>query len=815
MTQGYVEKVPIDTDPKMVNDSNELVPSQAAVVTYIATQAPTYASLTANGIVYASGGSSIVSTGAMTNGQITIGSTGNAPVVSTLTAGTGISITNGAGAISVAVNISGAGIVGFTGTVFNDTAVTQYNVIVGGATSSTLGNVAPSATSGVPFISQGASANPTFGTAVVAGGGTGSASFTSYGPIVAASTATGALTSVAPSATSGVPFISQGASANPTFGTAVVAGGGTGSASFTSYGPIVAASTATGALTSVAPSATSGVPFISQGASANPTFGTAVVAGGGTGAASFNANGVVISGATTTAALSSLALTDGQLVIGSTGAVPVASTLTAGTNISITNAAGSITVATAGSASFQWNLVSGTSQACLVNNGYILNNAGTTSLYLPATAAVGDTIRLTVNNDGNVKFYPAAGQTVNFLAQSAPSPTWFTAFTDHAALYVVCTAANTTWNVISNEGPWISSAVFVFSAGYLDLLYTKGSIGTYVVGSNTVGQLGTQNTTNYSSPVAIVNNFSFTYLLSGSVTGSAGVDYNGDAWMWGVNTYGQLGTGNRTSYSSPVPVVGPFIFSQIAMSASNTTLGLATSGTVWGWGQNSFGEIGNRTRTSYSSPISVVGDFSFVQISMGTECSYGLKADGTLWAWGGNIYGELGNRTVTSYSSPISVVGAHSFISVVGGYYFVLALKADGSVWAWGNNGDGQLGNQTITSYSSPISVVGNHSFVQIAYAGTSSYGLKADGHIWSWGRNAGGELGVLNFTSYSSPVSVVGPFSFIALPNTCGGYQASASMFAVNYDTTIWGWGNNSVGQLGNNSITGASSPVLVLNTP
>jgi alpha-tubulin suppressor-like RCC1 family protein len=815
MAQGYTKGVPIDTDPTMANDSNKLVPSQAAVVTYTAAHAPTYSGLTTDGIVYASGSSSIVSTGAMTNGQIPIGSMGVAPVPSTVTAGAGVSITNGAGAVSVAVNISGAGVVGFTGAALNDTAVTQYNVIVGGATSSTLGSVAPSAASGIPFIAQGASVNPTFGTAVVAGGGTGSTSFTAYGPVVAASTATGALTSVAPSAASGIPFTSQGVSAPPAFGTAVVAGGGTGSTSFTTYGPVVAASTAIGALASVAPSAASGIPFISQGVSAAPAFGTAVVAGGGTGATSFATNSVVVSGASATAALSSLALTNGQLAIGSTGAAPVASALAAGANISITNAAGSIRLDATGGAAFQWNVVSGTSQACLVNNGYILNNAGKTSLYLPATAAVGTVIRLTVNNNGSVKLYPASGQTIGFLAQSISTPTWLATSGEYAALYIVCTAADTTWTVVSNEGAWLESAIILFSAGFQDLFFSKNDLSIWVTGVNNAGQLGRQNTTSYSSPVAMVGNFAFSYLLSGAESSSAGVDYNGRAWMWGLNDYGQLGTRNLTSYSSPVTVVGNFTFSQIAMNANKTTLGLTTSGTAWGWGRNSSGEIGNRTLTSYSSPISVVGNHSFVQISMGTECSYGLKADGTLWAWGGNTYGELGNRTTTAYSSPISVVGNHSFISVVGGYYAVLALKANGSVWAWGNNADGELGNQTQTSYSSPISVVGNHSFIQIAYAGIASFGLKANGQIWAWGRNSGGELGTGDITFYSSPVTVIGPFSFIALPNTCGGYPYNASIFAINYDGTIWGWGNNANGQLGNNSTSNSSSPVKVLNTP
>lgn len=147
---------------------------------------------------------------------------------------------------------------------------TQYNVQTGGA-NGTLNNVAPSSTSGVPVISQGASSQPIFGTAVVAGGGTGSASFTAYGPVVAASTTTGALTSVAPSSTSGVPFISQGASANPAFGTAVVAGGGTGLTTTTAYGLIAGGTTATGNFQNVG-TGSSGQILKSLGSSSLPSW---------------------------------------------------------------------------------------------------------------------------------------------------------------------------------------------------------------------------------------------------------------------------------------------------------------------------------------------------------------------------------------------------------------------------------------------------------------------------------------------------------------------------------------------------------------
>jgi hypothetical protein len=149
----------------------------------------------------------------------------------------------------------------------------QHDVILGAA-SGGITSLAPSATSGVPLISQGSSSDPTFGTAVVAGGGTGSTSFTAYGPVLAGATTTTALSSIAPSATSGVPIISQGSSAQPAFGTAVVAGGGTGVATMTTaYAPVCAGTTATGALQVASTGlTTSGYILTSNGGSALPSF---------------------------------------------------------------------------------------------------------------------------------------------------------------------------------------------------------------------------------------------------------------------------------------------------------------------------------------------------------------------------------------------------------------------------------------------------------------------------------------------------------------------------------------------------------------
>lgn len=163
---------------------------------------------------------------------------------------------------------------------------------------------------------------------------------------------------------------------------------------------------------------TAGIPLVSTGAAANPSFSTALVVGGGTGSTSFNINGVVISGATTTTALSSLTLTNGQIVIGSTGAPPVAATITAGTGIAITNGANSITISSSG-AGMTWSDVSGTVTA-VVNNGYFATAATTSTL--PASPSEGDTVAYVADTASALTITGNTGQKIrvgNVLSAAA------------------------------------------------------------------------------------------------------------------------------------------------------------------------------------------------------------------------------------------------------------------------------------------------------------------------------------------------------------------------------------------------------------
>jgi hypothetical protein len=219
----------------------------------------------------------------------------------------------------------------------------------------------------------------------------------------------------------------------------------------TNHNVLVGAGTAT--ITNVAPSAGAGIPLISNGVGADPSFGTAVVVGGGTGSTSFNINGVVISGATAITPLASLTLADGQVVIGATGAAPLASTLTAGTGISISNAANSITISnTAGG--FTWTAI-GASQTLVIQNGYFCTTGGALSLALPAVSAVGDTIQVALNGSTSWTItQPNAATRIRIgTSQSTLGVGGSIASTAQGdTIEIVCVTANALWQVVDFIG---------------------------------------------------------------------------------------------------------------------------------------------------------------------------------------------------------------------------------------------------------------------------------------------------------------------------------------------------------------------------
>jgi len=293
---------------------------------------------------------------------------------------------------------------------------------------------------------------------------------------------------------------------------------------------------------------------------------------------------------------------------------------------------------------------------------------------------------------------------------------------------------------------------------------------------------------------------------------------DGTLWGWGSNEYGQLagGLAHDAHRSSPVQIPGTWVKS---FGANQSCFATKTDGTLWAWGYNNSGQLGQNSETEYSSPVQIPGTTwptnggdTDQTIACSQNNGFAIKTDGTLWVWGDNETGELGVNSRTQYSSPVQVPGT-TWKSISGGQKTMSGIKTDGTLWMWGHNRQGGLGlNQASDNvyYSSPVQVPGT-TWAACKCTTLNAFATKTDGTLWTWGRNERGELGQNNITYYSSPVQIPGT----TWPTTGNkmGLASNACMGAIKTDGTLWSWGyNGSRGLLGQNAgNTKRSSPVQV----
>ncbi|MFC4602003.1 alpha/beta fold hydrolase, partial [Cohnella hongkongensis] len=334
-------------------------------------------------------------------------------------------------------------------------------------------------------------------------------------------------------------------------------------------------------------------------------------------------------------------------------------------------------------------------------------------------------------------------------------------------------------------------------------VYVKPDGTVWAWGYNTSGQIGDGTTTNKTTAVQVTGIDSAVAAATGMLHTIA-LREDGTVWTWGNNLSGQLGTGNTTGRNVPGQVAG--LTEVIAIAASgNSSYALKSDGTVWAWGSNNYGQLGDGTQQQRNNPVKLNGINGVVGIAAGPLSAYALKGDGTVWAWGNNSNGQLGDGTTTTRVSPVKVENLADVTAISAGYTHALALKSDGSVWAWGNTGVGG-------SFKTPTEMSNLSDVISISAGTYSSLVLKSDGTVWSWGANTNGQLGDGTTTTRTAPVQVLGltDITYVAA-NVNGGSSLGYSV-AVKQDGTIWSWGSNNYGQLGDGTVTQRLTPVQMI---
>jgi alpha-tubulin suppressor-like RCC1 family protein len=294
-------------------------------------------------------------------------------------------------------------------------------------------------------------------------------------------------------------------------------------------------------------------------------------------------------------------------------------------------------------------------------------------------------------------------------------------------------------------------------------------------GANLYGALGTgNNTTYYSSPVQVGALTNWKQITSGGYYTGYGVTSDGKLYSWGFSRFGSLGqndTANSTYYNQPTQIGSLTNWNSVsAKNSGDGSIGLIVSlatkqdGTLWSWGWNALGGLGLGTTTAayYSNPIQVGSLTNWKQVSTGFTEYAAIKTDGTLWMWGWNGLGQLGQNYIGGYySSPLQVGSLTNWKQVSVGARYVMAIKTDGTLWSWGQNQVGQLGFNTSSStvyYSSPTQVGSLTNWKQVSSGFNQRHvsAIKTDGTLWKWGDNTHGQFGINSSGNYySSPIQV------------------------------------------------------------
>lgn len=355
----------------------------------------------------------------------------------------------------------------------------------------------------------------------------------------------------------------------------------------------------------------------------------------------------------------------------------------------------------------------------------------------------------------------------------------------------------------------------VVSAGGNHTLALRADATLWAWGLNSVGQAGDGTFTDVTRPQQIGSAADWIDIATGSLH-SLALRNDGTLWAWGGNGSGQLGDGTTTNRTTPVQIGTDTDWAGIAAGRVHT-LALKTDGTLWAWGGGTSGQLGNGasgTGVEERSPVQIGTDTGWRAITAGNDSSFGIKLDGTLWAWGVNNRGQLGDGTITQRTSPVQVTTDTDWASVAISSEHTVALKTDGTLWAWGRNFEGQLGDGTVTSRLAPVQIGTDTDWAVIGAGGRITSALRTDGTLWAWGLpvrlgNGDGRVCSSIATCQTTPIQIGtradGEVLAVGTNNT----------FVLHEDNSLWAVGGNAFGQLGIGDITTDSATLVQVDTP
>ena len=363
----------------------------------------------------------------------------------------------------------------------------------------------------------------------------------------------------------------------------------------------------------------------------------------------------------------------------------------------------------------------------------------------------------------------------------------------------------------------VSTPVIGDSDGRHMIIKTDGSLWGW--GRNGSGELGDGTTEYCSSSVKIMDDVIFVSLGDEH---TVAIRADGSLWGWGSNSNGQIGSGDGSdNILSPVKIMDSVASVSAGTHWTMYTMAVKTDGSLWGWGANIAGQLGDGTTEERHLPVKIMDDVASVSTGQGQTMA--IKTDGSLWAWGANTTGQLGDGTRTDRYSPVKIMTDVTSVAMGGSYS--MAVKKDGGLWAWGANeytygvyGDqhgSRLGDGTRTDQLSPVKIMDSVASVSIGYG--NNMAIKTDGSLWVWGNNFYDHPTGQSDDYYNDRNMPMKVMDNVAAASTGiffdTYYFTHFYTMAIKTDGSLWAWGFNERGQLGDGTNVSTNTPVKIMD--
>ncbi len=286
-----------------------------------------------------------------------------------------------------------------------------------------------------------------------------------------------------------------------------------------------------------------------------------------------------------------------------------------------------------------------------------------------------------------------------------------------------------------------------------------------------------------------------------------GIQTDGTLWAWGRNDYGQLGDGTNTNKNTPTQIGTDNDWHVIAAGDTHS-MAIKNDGTLWAWGRNNFGQLGDGTTVNKNTPFQVNGDTDWKTISLDNEFTIALKTNGTIWGWGKNNLKQLGNPDPSPIYVPTQIGSDSNWKTIDTGFQRSVALKTDNTFWGWGSGANGVFGNGGGNFSSAiPVQTLPDTDWRQTSTAGTT-LAIRSDGSLWAWGENSFGSVGNGSFVN-NGPNYI--PNHIGIANNWVSISMGTYASRAINSNNELFCWGYNVSGQVGDGTTINRNVPTQV----